>query len=70
MILRSKVIKTSFDDFYSNEEFIFDKDEIINELFNSIIFVPFPLHNVYSVTDKKTLLIFISLLNLLGGGDI
>jgi len=59
-ILRSKVIKTSFDDFYSNEEFIFDKDEIINELFNSIIFVPFPLHNVYSVTDKKTLLTFIN----------
>ena len=59
-ILLSKVIKTSFEDFYPNEEFIFDKDEIINELFNSIIFVPFPLHNVYSVTDKKTLLIFIN----------
>ena len=59
-ILHSKTIKTLFDDFYPNKEYIFDKDEIINELLNSIIFVPFPLHEVYSITNKKTLLIFIS----------
>ena len=59
-ILRSKAIKTSFDDYYPNERYIFDKDEIINELFNSIIFVPFPFDNAYGITNKKTLLIFIN----------
>ena len=59
-ILRSKAIKTSFDDYYPNEEYIFDKDEIINELFNSIIFVPFPFNNAYGATNKKALLIFIN----------
>lgn len=59
-ILHSKAIKSLFNDFYPNKEYIFDKDEIINELFNSIIFVPFPIYEAYGITNKKTLLIFIS----------
>ena len=59
-ILHSKTIKSVFDDFYPNKEYIFDKEEIINDLLNSIIFVPFPMYEAYGITNKKTLLIFIS----------
>ena len=59
-IFRSKTIKTLFNDIYPNKEFIFDNDEIVDELFKSIIFIPFQIHNAYSMTNKKTLLIFIS----------
>lgn len=42
-----------------NHIFIFENDEIINQLFNSIIFVPFELYESYGYTSKKELIIFI-----------
>ena len=59
-ILHSKTIKTLFNDIHPNKEYIFDNDEIVAELFNSIIFIPFHIHNAHGMTNKKALLIFIN----------
>ena len=59
-ILHSKTIKTLFDDIYPNKEYIFDNDKTVDELFSSIIFIPFPIYKAYGMTNKKTLLIFIN----------
>ena len=58
-ILQSNTIKTLFQDLYPNKSFIFEKEENINQLLNSIIFVPYPLYKSYGYTFKKGLIIFI-----------
>ena len=59
-ILQSNTLRTLLSNFYPNKIYIFDKEEIINELFNSIIFVPFPIYEGYCATNKKDLSIFIN----------
>lgn len=59
-ILQSNTLRTLLSNFYPNKIYIFDKEEIINELFNSIIFVPFPIYEGYGATNKKDLSIFIN----------
>jgi hypothetical protein len=58
-ILQSKVIKTLFQKLYPNREFIFEKEENINQLINSIIFVPYELYESHGCTFKRELIIFI-----------
>ena len=58
-ILRSKTIKTLFQRLYPNNIFIFEKEENINLLINSIIFIPYELYDSYGCTFKKELIIFI-----------
>ena len=61
-ILRSNTIKTLFH-FLSPELDnlnIFNNDDIINEIFNSIIFTPFELNKAYGITIKTFLIIFIN----------
>ena len=58
-ILKSKTIKSLFKLLYPNYEFIFDKEININNLIDSIIFVPYDLYDSYGITFKKELLIFI-----------
>ena len=61
-ILRSKTIKTLLD--FLNPELnnmnIFKKDEIIEQIFDSIIFTPFKLLEPYGMTMKPFLIIFIN----------
>ena len=58
-ILKSKTIKSLFKLLYPNYEFIFDKEININNLIDSIIFVPYDLYDSYGITFRKELLIFI-----------
>ena len=58
-ILQSKTIKSLFQILYPNYEFIFDDEKNINNLIDSIIFVPYDLYDSYGITFKKELLIFI-----------
>ena len=58
-ILQSKTIKSLFQILYPNYEFIFDDEKNINNLIDSIIFVPYDLYESYGITFKKELLIFI-----------
>ena len=58
--MQSNTLRTLLSNFYPNKIYIFDKEEIINELFNSIIFVPFPIYEGYCATNKKDLSIFIN----------
>ena len=58
-ILQSKTIKSLFKLLYPNYEFIFDDEKNINNLIESIIFVPYDLYDSYGFTFKKELLIFI-----------
>ena len=58
-ILQSNTITTLFQDLYPNMSFIFEKEENINILLDSIIFVPYPLYKSYGYTFKKGLIIFI-----------
>ena len=58
-ILKSKTIKSLFKLLYPNYEFIFDKEININNLIDSIIFVPYDLYDSYGITFRKVLLIFI-----------
>ena len=58
-ILQSKTIKSLFQILYPNYEFIFDDEKNINNLIDSIIFVPYDLYESYGITFRKELLIFI-----------
>ena len=58
-ILQSKTIKSLFQILYPDYEFIFDDEKNINNLIDSIIFVPYDLYDSYGITFKKELLIFI-----------
>ena len=58
-ILHSKTIRTLFQKLYPNRIFIFENEENINQLINSIIFVPYELYESYGCTSKKELIIFI-----------
>ena len=58
-ILQSKTIKSLFQILYPNYEFIFDDEKNINNLIDSIIFVPYDLYESYGITFTKELLIFI-----------
>lgn len=58
-ILKSKTIETLFQRLYPNRIFIFQKEENINKLINSIIFVPYELYESYGCTLKPELTIFI-----------
>ena len=58
-ILQSKTIKSLFEILYPNYEFIFDDEKNINNLIDSIIFVPYDLYDSYGITFRKELLIFI-----------
>ena len=58
-ILQSKTIKTLFQSLYPNGFFIFENEENINQLIDSIVFVPFELYETYGYTAKRELLIFI-----------
>ena len=58
-ILKSKTIKSLFQILYPDYEFIFDDEKNINNLIDSIIFVPYDLYDSYGITFKKELLIFI-----------
>jgi hypothetical protein len=58
-ILKSKTIKSLFQILYPNYEFIFDDEKNINNLIDSIIFVPYDLYEAYGITFRKELLIFI-----------
>ena len=58
-ILQSKTIKSLFEILYPNYEFIFDDEKNINNLIDSIIFVPYDLNEAYGITFRKELLIFI-----------
>jgi len=59
-ILQSKTIKTLFQSIYPGKTFIFENEENINELINSILFVPYPFYKSYGCTYKKELLIFVN----------
>ena len=58
-ILQSKTIKSLFKILYPNYEYLFDDEKNINNLLDSIIFVPFDLFGSYGITFRKELLIFI-----------
>ena len=58
-ILQSKTIKSLFQILYPDYEFIFDDEKNINNLIDSIIFVPYDLYDFYGITFRKELLIFI-----------
>ena len=58
-ILKSKTIKSLFKLLYPNYEFIFDDEKNVNNLIDSIIFVPYDLYDSYGITFRKELLIFI-----------
>ena len=58
-ILQSNTIRTMFQDLYPNKSFIFEKEENINQLLNSFVFVPYPFYKSYGITFKKGLIIFI-----------
>ena len=58
-ILQSKTIKSLFKILYPNYEYLFDDEININNLLDSIIFVPFDLFGTYGITFRKELLIFI-----------
>jgi hypothetical protein len=58
-ILKSVTIKSLFRILYPNYEFIFDDEKNVNNLIDSIIFVPYDLYDSYGITFKKELLIFI-----------
>lgn len=57
-IFQSNVIKTLFQNIYQNN--IFDSEETVNELFNDLIFVPYPTYKSHGITFKKGLIIFIN----------
>ena len=58
-ILNSETIKTLFKSLYPNRLFIFEKKEIVNQLIESIVFIPYELYESYGYTSKKELMIFI-----------
>ena len=58
-ILNSETIKSLFKRVYPNRLFIFEKKEIVNQLIENIVFVPYELYESYGYTSKKELMIFI-----------
>ena len=59
-ILHSNTIRSLFENLYSNKKYIFEEENIINQLINSIIFVPYTLYKSFGCTFKKHLIIFIN----------
>ena len=62
-ILQSNTIKSLYKYIFPEifkTKYIFDDDWIINELFDSFIFVPFKLNNAYGITSKPLLKIFLN----------
>ena len=55
-IFQSKTMKSLFQILYPNYEFIFDDKKNINNLIDSIIFVPYDLYEPYGITFRKELL--------------
>ena len=81
-IFRSEVMKSLFlyifpEVFLDNGNYIFEKNDIFDKIYESIIFVPYNLKDSYSITEKDFLIIFINglppdnneIINLINGSS-
>ena len=64
-IFRSKAMKSLFlyifpEVFLNNGNYIFEKNDIYEKIYESIIFVPYNLKDSYAITEKSFLIIFIN----------
>ena len=63
-IFKSKTMRTLFlkifPEVFNNSSYIFDENETFDQLFKSIVFVPYGLEDSYGMTAKDFLIIFIN----------